>query len=306
MGAMRAGTTSLTVYLTDSKDIFIPKEKEIPFFTNHNTFDEYKIYLKEFFSNSNEAQLIGTSTPIYYIYPEFFKIIKEFNPNTKLIFLLRDPIQRLISHIDHTSRLGYEKRSFKNIITDQLNNIVDLRKTKYLDRTGKYIVASEYGRIINELSKIFDKDKILLLQLNDFINQSKSIKEEICDFLKISLFDSTNYESHIKKIHLNAGGKKKLININHHSHINNFRKKIKLFKIDKLVPPFLKNYVNKNINYVAYNIDNLNVDTSSKTKIKDLNIKQIMQLRNHFLKDAEYLKKLNFSPHWINDWENDY
>jgi len=230
MGAMRAGTTSLTIYLNESKDIFIPKEKEIPFHIKHdNTLEYYQIYLREFFSNADKDQLIGTSTPIYYIYPEFFEQIKEFNPGVKLIFLLRDPIKRLISHIDHTSRLGYEKRTFQNIISDQLNNIEDLRKTKYLDRTGKYIVASEYGRIIDKLSNIFDRDKILLLQLNDFIKQNELLKEQICDFLKISSFDTINYANYLKKINLNAGGKKKIININHHSHISSFRKKIKLF-----------------------------------------------------------------------------
>ena len=306
MGAMRAGTTSLTTYLNESKNIFIPKEKEIPFFQSHSTLKEYKIYLKEFFSDSNEEQLIGTSTPIYYIYPELFEIIKELNPDVKLIFLLRDPIKRLISHIDHTSRLGYENRSYNEIISDQLNNIADLRKTKYLDRTGKYIVASEYGRIINDLSKVFNKDKILLLQLNDFISQNKFIKEEICDFLKISLFDTSNYANYVKKVNLNAGGKKKIININHHSHISSFRKKIKLFKIDKLIPQSFKNYINKSINYVAYNIDNINVDTSSKTTIKDLNKNQLIQLKSHFLRDAEYFNKFEFKPYWIEDWKNDY
>tara|TARA_B100000963_G_C22640807_1_gene680406 strand:- start:14454 stop:15404 length:951 start_codon:yes stop_codon:yes gene_type:complete len=305
MGAMRAGTTSLSTYLNESKDIFIPKEKEIPFFQKNITFDEYRIYLKEFFSDSKKEQLIGTTTPIYYIYPEFFKLIKKFNPDAKLIFILRDPIKRLISHIDHTSRLGFEKRSYETIISHQLNNISDLRKTKYLDRTGKYIVASEYGRILNELSKIFDKNKILLLQLNDFKNYNQLVKKEICDFLKITLFDTTNYENYSKKVNLNAGGKNKIINIDHHSHISSFRKTIKLFKIDKLIPEFLKNYINRSVDYFAYKIDNLNVDNSSKTGIKDLNKDQLILLKNHFLKDAEYFKKFNFSPYWIKNWAND-
>ena len=174
IGAQKAGSTFLYNILNLSDEIFIPKEKELPFFLEKNIDEKnYEKFISEYFYKSKKGQIIGTSTPQYMMYPQSFENIKLILPNVKFIAILRDPIKRLISHYDMAYRFGKEKRTINSVLEDQLKNMEYYQKTPFDDPTGKYIVAGEYGRIFSQLLKSFDKNQIHILLFKDLINQPK-------------------------------------------------------------------------------------------------------------------------------------
>ena len=67
--------------------------------------------MKNYFYNSNENQILGTATPQYMMYPYIFEEIKKELSNIKLIIILRNPIDRLLSHIDMTQDSGGKKET---------------------------------------------------------------------------------------------------------------------------------------------------------------------------------------------------
>jgi len=279
IGAQKAGTTFLYNILNLSNDIFMPDEKELPFFLYKNIDKNYEKFIDEYFNNRKIGQIIGTSTPQYMMYPECFKSIKQTLPNVKLIAILRDPIKRLISHYDMVSRFGKENRTLNSILEDQLKNIEHYRKTPFADPTGKYIVAGEYGRIFSDLLKNFDKRQIHILLFKDLINQPKVEIKKIMNFLNLK-----NEINEFKKFNNMRGGKKKLINIDLNKIVIFFNK----IKLKNIIPNFLV----RKIKIFLSLIDNINVDTKSKTSIEEINPKLLEKLRDHYRKDLSLLKRI--------------
>lgn len=280
IGAQKSGTTFLYNILNLSDDIFMPQEKELPFFLNKNIDQKnYEKFFDEYFYNSKIEQTIGTSTPQYMIYPECFKSIKQILPNIKLIAILRDPIKRLISHYDMACRFGKENRSLNSVLEDQLNNIEFYRNTSFDDPTGKYIVAGEYGRIFSQLLKNFDKNKIHILLFEDLINQPKAETKRIMNFLNLK-----SEINEFKKFNNMRGGKKKLINIDIYKLIIFFNK----FGVKKIIPNF---FIKKIRIFLSY-IDNVNVNTKSKTSINQIRPDLMKKLKDHYMKDLNLLKNI--------------
>ena len=280
IGAQKAGSTFLYNILNLSNEIYMPQEKELPFFLEKNIDEEkYEKFLNDYFENSKINQIIGTSTPQYMMYPESFHDIKLRLPSVKLIAVLREPIKRLISHYDMVSRFGKENRSLNSILEDQLKNIEHYRKTPFADPTGKYIVAGEYGRIFSDLLKNFDKSQIHILLFKDLINQPKVEIKKIMNFLNLK-----NELNEFKKFNNMRGGKKKLVNIDLNKIVIFFNK----IKLKNIIPNFL---VRKIKNFLSF-IDNINVDTKSKTSIEEINPKLLEKLRDHYRKDLSLLKRI--------------
>jgi len=280
IGAQKAGSTFLYNILNLSDEIFMPKEKELPFFLEKNIDEKnYEKFISEYFHKSKKGQIIGTSTPQYMMYPECFKNIKHSLPNIKLIAILRDPIKRLISHYDMAYRFGTEKRSIDSVLKDQLKNIDYYRKTPFDDATGKYIASGEYGRIFSILLKNFDKSQIHILLFNELVNQPKKETKKIMNFLNLK-----NEITEFKKFNNMSGGKKKLVNINFYKLISFFSK----IGLKKITPNFLI----RKIQIFLQFIDNVNVDTKSKTSINEIDPKLLQKLKDHYKKDLNLLKNI--------------
>ena len=59
-------------------------------------------------------KLTYEASPYYLFHPYVPERVHEFNPNIKLIILLRNPIDRAYSHYQYISKLGLEKLSFED------------------------------------------------------------------------------------------------------------------------------------------------------------------------------------------------
>ena len=278
IGAQKAGSTYLYNILNSSNDIFMPQEKELPFFLEKDLDEKkYNQFIDDYFHKSKKYQIIGTSTPQYMMYPESFKDIKTRLPNIKIIAILREPIKRLISHYDMACRFGKETRSINLVIKNQLENLEYFRKSPFDDSTGKYIVAGEYGRIFLELLKHFEKKKILVLLFKDLINEPKKEIEKITNFL-----DFETKINRFNKFKNMRGGKKKFIEIDLYKIVSSLNR----IGIKKIMP----NFIIKKIRIFLSFIDNINVDIKSKTSISEIKPELLEKLKDHYKKDLNLLK----------------
>ena len=108
IGAMKSGTTSLHHYLSTHPQMFMSEPKEPGFFKLANRTDnEWQAYL-ELFAGANEAHLyVGEGSTDYAKIPQYEGVaerIKSFSPEAKIIYVLRNPWKRTISHYWHTRR----------------------------------------------------------------------------------------------------------------------------------------------------------------------------------------------------------
>ena len=108
VGAPRSASTSMQVYLRQHPQIFFPNRKEVHFFgsdlqrLSHDFWfiEEEQQYLK-LFEEASDGQIAGEASVMYLQSTKAAQEIKAFNPQMKIIILLRNPIDVIYSHHSH-------------------------------------------------------------------------------------------------------------------------------------------------------------------------------------------------------------
>jgi len=110
VGAAKSGTTSLHVYLDQHPDIFMSKPKE-PFFfeAEYDRGPEY--YYRRYFGGWNGEREVGESRHRNLYLPYIPARIHSFNPEARIIAILRNPAERAISHWRHRLRGGFDRHA---------------------------------------------------------------------------------------------------------------------------------------------------------------------------------------------------
>jgi len=110
VGAAKSGTTSLSYYLRQHPDIFIPP-RELDFFSSDlclsrdfQTKEQYFSY----FSNVAPEILVGEKSVSYLYSRRAANEIKAICPHARIIIILRNPVDVIDSLHSHLVRIGYE------------------------------------------------------------------------------------------------------------------------------------------------------------------------------------------------------
>jgi hypothetical protein len=117
IGAQRSGTTSLFNYLVQHPDVLPPLGKEIHYFDFH--YSRGPKFYRGRFPYSHQLRpgaLTLDATPYYLVHPLVPQRAAQLLPGVKLIALLRNPIDRALSHYQHEVRGGRESLSFAEAI----------------------------------------------------------------------------------------------------------------------------------------------------------------------------------------------
>ena len=116
VGAPKAGTTSLYHYLNEHPEISMSSQKEPDYFSDADIQNEGMYYGKNridtikkyhsLFDDNSESKLKGEASVSYLFYKNVPQKIKAYNPDSKIIIMLRNPIERAFSHYLMDYRLG--------------------------------------------------------------------------------------------------------------------------------------------------------------------------------------------------------
>lgn len=186
VGAAKCGTTTLSEILSNHPDVCFSRMKEPHFFSKSPDWkanlDEYKnLY------SPKPSQICGEGSTTYTCYPEFNKdtwqALYDFNPKLKLIYVMRDPVDRIVSQYMHNYLRGLTSEPFEKAV---LNNSV------YINRTRYYIQIKPYF-------ELFNKEQILLLTLEEFIADRQKTLKKTADFLEIDYLSFSHYNVHANK-----------------------------------------------------------------------------------------------------------
>jgi hypothetical protein len=225
VGANKAGTTSLHYYCSQHPEIFMAKVKEPMFFSsdgpvqtqhpdkgNKNTGLYYKYStLQEYMAlfESATEPVRGESTTNYLSNTNAAMWISKFNPNSKIIAILRNPIERAISDFEFQIKVNKsEKRSLSQAMRDALNNRIDPR---HKDLVGdnlsiapvRYLKLGLYGSQISIYKRYFTDKQLLIADYEEYNNEIIEFVIKVFSFLGVSEFTPPD----IKR--LNTSGKPK-------------------------------------------------------------------------------------------------
>ena len=192
IGAMKSGTTTLYTNLQFHPKIGMSKLKELHFFSRH--YDRPVSWYSDQFTN--EKPLNGDTTPGYswaHIFPKVAERIHETVPDVKLIYIIRDPIDRIISHLHHD--LYRDRFSPKKVDEAVLKD-------------QQYVRTSQYYYQISHYLEYFDKKQILFVETNDLKADLNGTLNKICEFLGV---EEINFEEKAKAGNPNPSTNKYLI-----------------------------------------------------------------------------------------------
>ena len=149
IGAMKSGTTSLHQYLAVHPEIFMSVEKEPRFFSDEEKWNRGVGWYEQHFPEP--APVRGESTPDYTKFPAIRgapKRIHSLIPDLRLIYLVRDPIERIVSHYVDSYSFG------------RLNGTLD---EELSDFDCHLVNCSRYYMQIEQYLEYFGPEQILVL-----------------------------------------------------------------------------------------------------------------------------------------------
>ncbi|WP_287276577.1 MULTISPECIES: sulfotransferase domain-containing protein [unclassified Okeania] len=116
IGAQKRGTTSLYNYMIEHPQILPASKKELHFFNwvskpgNRKKPEGVDWYLSQFPTIPDGKNLItGEATPDYLVDPHTPQRMFNLVPDVKLIVLLRNPIDRAVSHYHHNRGISKKR-----------------------------------------------------------------------------------------------------------------------------------------------------------------------------------------------------
>ncbi len=207
VGAQKSGTTTLHDILNQHPEICLPTDKETKFFQRDDRFNKGLEYYKEHFSVNLNHKIIGEIDPDYMYFNYVPKRIYDtLGAETKLIFLLRNPIDRAFSHFLMSKKRGYEDLSFSDAILMESERILkddsqsDFSISNHLNFS--YLDRGYYSTQIKEYLKYFNKENMLFVLFEDeLIADRQTTIRKILSFLNVATnFDGSIYiKSNIKE-----------------------------------------------------------------------------------------------------------
>ena len=192
VGAQKAGTTTLHSLLGLHPDIFLPNKKEIHYFSLN--YERGLSWYQSNFDGAGLNQCIGEITPYYMFHPYVAERIVNDLGKIKAIVMLRDPVERSISHYKHSVRLGFETLAFDQAIEEEHGRLSDADETlKAVEGRNKnhqelsYVSRSLYRVQVERLWKHLGKENVLILPSETLFRYPWYILQKIYRFLEISI-----------------------------------------------------------------------------------------------------------------------
>ena len=188
IGAAKCGTSSLYYYLSHHPQVLFPHKKEIDFFWKKF---QYGIdwYLAQFPSISDRRDFItGEASTNYLRFPIVAQRIKQYFAQTKLIVLLRNPIERAVSWHHHKLKSGLTTGTFAEAVTKEMKQLETFSEEDIIQKghhNPDNILGSLYLYKLKAWMELFDREQFCLIKSEDFYTNPAKIMKKVYGFLSL-------------------------------------------------------------------------------------------------------------------------
>ena len=213
VGAAKSGTTSLHIYLKQHPDIFMSAEKEPWHFCkdfiegslclykrriHRFRYADQDIYLK-LFSGAKNCKIVGESSAAYFDSRVAAREIHDFNPASKIIIMLREPVSFLRSFHSQAYLRTYED-------VEDFEEALELEESR---RYGKnipphaeypeqlfYSEKVKYAKHVKRYMKYFNDKQLCLIIFEEFFKDIENQYKSILGFLKVDQEFTPKFKIH--------------------------------------------------------------------------------------------------------------
>ena len=202
VGAAKSGTTTLFEYLKGHEQVFMSPIKEPHFFSNIAKNKETHIYDRwtnwitseveycQLFENATGYPIIGEASTSYLWASGTPERIRSRVPDAWIIMLLRDPVDRAYSHYLMDVRSNWQQLPFYEALLEDFHSE---RKGWHISRL--YVELGLYYQQILPYWQAFDRNKLLILMLDEMQTRPDQTLQKVAAFLNIDYKGFQNVDS---------------------------------------------------------------------------------------------------------------
>lgn len=170
IGAMKCATTTLHDQLAQQPGIFMSEPKEPNFFSDDEQYNKGLEWYRSLFKAAVQGDLCGESSTHYTkipTYPNTLDRIKQHAPDAKFVYVMRHPIERLVSQYIHE----WSQRTVSRDINAAIKTFQSL--TQY----------SQYSMQIRPYLEAFGSNKVLPIFSENLRHHPQRELERVCRFI---------------------------------------------------------------------------------------------------------------------------
>ena len=209
IGAARAGSTSLYEYLIQHPAVLPALVKEVHFFTASYARGAgwYRAHFpiglrRAMVARRQGVALTGEATPYYLFDPRAPNRIRQLLPSVRLLAVLRDPVQRAVSHYQHERRLGVETLSLAEAIDAEEGRLDGAEDVERLDMDGAlqfrhqhfgYLARGRYAEQLQRYLAQFPASQLMVVRSEDLFEQPEATYAKVLHFLGLPEWSLPRY-----------------------------------------------------------------------------------------------------------------
>lgn len=173
VGAMKAGTTTLYRDLLSQPAVHFPVDKEPSHLADDDVLRPVgrRRYLDQF-SAARPDQAVGEASTDYTKLPTIAGVPQRAHAvlggDLKVLYLVRHPVDRLRSHLEHERRRGDDRPAAQRIATDPA-----------------YLAYSSYGRQIRPWIEQFGAPQVRIVHFETYVRDRTETVADICRWLGV-------------------------------------------------------------------------------------------------------------------------
>lgn len=203
VGAPKSATTSMHYYLRQHPEIFMSIPKE-PFYFGSD-LDSHQLKTRDrreyhsFFQETHSEKYRGEST-VWYLYSETaHREIKQYNPDSKILIMLRNPVDA--AHAMHSQFLfsgnepieDFEKAMKAEARRRRGENI---HSAVYFPEGLFYRKVFSYAPQVRRYIETFGSDQVKVLLLKDLKSDTTDCYQDVLEFLGVGEYHPEDFESY--------------------------------------------------------------------------------------------------------------
>lgn len=193
-GAQKSGTSALAHFLSRHPAIAMASREghifDSPDFSSDWTPEEIDTRYARRIERQRATVVCGESTPVYLFLPDVAAQLHRYNPALKVIVILRDPVERALSHYAMERGRGKEHRPLWLALLAErgrLKRCPDPRGPESAARRHSYRSRGLYGVQLRNLLAVFPPIQVLVLRSEDLLRCHDETLENVFAFLGVSV-----------------------------------------------------------------------------------------------------------------------
>jgi hypothetical protein len=191
IGAPKCGTTALSEYLREHPQVFFSDPKELHFFnedfTNRHT-THLEDYLRRFAEAGGSHKAVGEGSVFYLSSSVAVRKILAFQPEARLIVMLRNPVDMAYSyHSQAVYSFGETERDFEKAwrLQDERERGHNLPRFCKEPKTLMYRDLCKLGEQVERLYQAIPAERVKVVFFEDFTSDTRKTYAEALDFLRL-------------------------------------------------------------------------------------------------------------------------